>query len=316
MLIMAFTAFSFASIANAKDCGEVTITEMNWASSQVITEVSKFLMEQGYGCTVKKVPSATVPAVTSLVETGEPNIVTELWVLSTPIYNELEAEGKVHTTAEVLSDGGVEGWWIPKYLAEKHPELTTIDGLLANADKIGNRFHTCPSGWACEKTNANLAKAYDLEGNGIEVFQHGSGQTLAASIASAYSSKEPWFGYYWAPTAILGKYEMVSVDIGPHNAAGWSCNTDAACDNPVKSSYPVSRVITTVTDDLARDKPDVKNLMSKVSFPNAVMGEILAWKEDNNASAEEAAVYFLTKYKSTWKNWLNDSARKKLSRLL
>ena len=29
------------------DCGEVSITEMNWASSQIITEVSKFLMEQG-----------------------------------------------------------------------------------------------------------------------------------------------------------------------------------------------------------------------------------------------------------------------------
>lgn len=29
------------------DCGEVSITEMNRASSQIITEVSEFLMEQG-----------------------------------------------------------------------------------------------------------------------------------------------------------------------------------------------------------------------------------------------------------------------------
>ena len=48
-----------ASAAQA-DCGEVSITEMNWASSRIITEVSKFLMEQGCGCTVEKVPSATV----------------------------------------------------------------------------------------------------------------------------------------------------------------------------------------------------------------------------------------------------------------
>ena len=31
--------------ANAA-CGEVSITEMNWASAQVVTAVSKFLMEQ------------------------------------------------------------------------------------------------------------------------------------------------------------------------------------------------------------------------------------------------------------------------------
>ena len=54
------------------DCGEVSITEMNWASSQIITEVAKFLMEQGYGCSVEKVPSATTTAVASLAETAEP----------------------------------------------------------------------------------------------------------------------------------------------------------------------------------------------------------------------------------------------------
>ena len=112
-----------ATTSHAADCGEVTITEMNWASGQVVTAVSKFLMEQGYGCKVTKVPSATVTAITSLAETGKPDIVTELWVNSTPSYPKLEAEGKVKTATDVLSDGGVEAWWIPKYLADKHPEL-------------------------------------------------------------------------------------------------------------------------------------------------------------------------------------------------
>ena len=38
------------------DCGEVSITEMDWASSAVVTAVATFLMEQGYGCSVQKVP--------------------------------------------------------------------------------------------------------------------------------------------------------------------------------------------------------------------------------------------------------------------
>ena len=42
---------SSATIASA-DCGEVSITEMDWASSAVVTAVATFLMEQGYGCSV------------------------------------------------------------------------------------------------------------------------------------------------------------------------------------------------------------------------------------------------------------------------
>ena len=106
------------------DCGKVSITEMNWSSSQIITEVSKFLMEQGYGCTVEKVPSATTTSVVSLAQNGEPDIVTELWLNSTgAVYARLEAEGKVSRLANVFAPGGVEGWWIPEYLTKANPEL-------------------------------------------------------------------------------------------------------------------------------------------------------------------------------------------------
>jgi glycine betaine/proline transport system substrate-binding protein len=83
-LALALTVSAFAAPVVAKaECGEVSITEMNWASAQVVTAVSAFLMEQGYGCDVTVVPSDTVPAVTSVAENGEPDIVTELWLNST-----------------------------------------------------------------------------------------------------------------------------------------------------------------------------------------------------------------------------------------
>ena len=137
-----------ASDAHA-DCGEVSITEMNWASASVVTIVAKFIMEQGYGCKVSVVPSDTVPAATSLAENGEPDIATEMWINSAPVYQKLEAEGKVKTIANVLSDGGAEHWLVPKYLADKHPELKTIEGVLANPELVGGRFHNCPEGWGC-----------------------------------------------------------------------------------------------------------------------------------------------------------------------
>ncbi len=302
--------------SSAHACGEVSITEMNWASSQVVTAVAKFIMEQGYGCKVKKVPSATVTAITSLAETGKPDIVTELWVNSTPSYPKLEEAGKVKTATNVLSDGGVEAWWIPKYLADKHPDLKTIKGVLANKALVGGRFHNCPVGWACRKINDNVIKAMGMDKK-IEIFNHGSGETLAASIAAAYADKKPWFGYYWAPTAVLGKYPMVKVDFGPYNETAHKCNGKGKdCKNPGVSAYPNGRVITTMTSNMATKNPDVFALMKKLAFTNEQMGKVLAWKQDKKASSDEAAVYFLTTYKSVWADWLNDAAKKKLAAVL
>lgn len=297
-------------------CGEVSITEMNWASASIVTTVSKFLMEQGYGCKVTVVPSSTVPAMTSVSETGKPDVWTEIWLTSLPKYGDLEKSGKIKTLTDVLSDGGQEGWWIPKYLADKHPELKTIKGILANPEKVGARFHRSPDGWGSAITDASLAKALDLKGKGIEVFVHGSGETLATSIASAYASKKPWFGYYWAPTSVLGKYPMVAVDMGEFNADIHKCNADVKCEKVGVSPYPRAQVKTAVTAAFAKSNPDITALMSNVSFTNAQMGAILAWQQDNKASAEEAAVHFLTKYSDVWSKWVNDAARKKLSALI
>ena len=321
-----FTSFVASAIAStvvlspvtdAEACGTVSITEMNWASSQIITEVSKFLMEQGYGCKVKKVPSATTTAVASLAENGQPDIVTELWLNSTgDVYKKLESQGKVERLADVLSPGGVEGWWIPEYVANKHPNLKTVKDVMANPQQVGGRFNNCPDGWGCRIVNDNLVKALKLEGAGLKVFNHGSGETLSTSIASAYEDSKPWFGYYWGPTAVLGKYKMKKLSIGTIDAKVHTENQNKGTANPGVSDFPPAPVLTVVTSAFKKREPTIAKLMSNVSFDVDVMNGLLAWKKDKGASAEEAAVRFLKTQKNTWSNWVSDGARKKLSAII
>lgn len=305
-----------ARAASSQECGEVSITEMDWASASVVTHVAKFLMEQGYGCAVQIVPTTTVPAIASLAETGEPDIVTELWTSYTPVYFELRDEGKVLELSKVLLDGGVEGWWIPAYLAEKHPELATLEGIKANPALVGGRFHDCPAGWGCDVTNLNNMKASELVEAGVERFQHGSGETLATSIASAYESREPWFGYYWAPTSVLGSYPMVPVETAPYDEASHDCNSREDCETPALSAYPRADVVTAATAGFVEREPEVAELMRRLSFTNEQMNRILAWQEANGASNEETAVHFLTDYRDVWSAWLNESARERLASFL
>ncbi|HTN32629.1 MAG TPA: ABC transporter substrate-binding protein [Marinobacter sp.] len=299
------------------DCGEVSITEMNWASNTVVTNVAKFIMEQGYGCDVTVVPSDTVPAVTSVAENGEPDIVTELWLNSAgEAYLRLEEEGKIERLGKVLTPGGVEGWWIPTYLAEAHPELTTIEGIMANPELVNNQFNNCPSGWGCRVVNDNLIRALNLEKSGIKVFNHGSGETLATSMASAVQNNESWFGYYWGPTVPLGKLDMTRVKLGDYKPEVHKKNQTADAKNPGVSEFPAATILTSVTTDFKDREPEVAEMLSKLTFKTDTMSSLLAWMDSNNATGEEAAVHFLSNNSDEWSTWLNDSARGKLAAIL
>lgn len=147
----------------------------------------------------------------------------------------------------------------------------------------------------------------------MEIFDHGSGETLATSIAAAYENKEPWFGYYWGPTAVLGKYPMTKVAIGPVDEETHKGNQNKDNQNPGVSDFPAAPVLTVATSALTEREPEIAQLMRNVSFDINILSSVLAWKDSNNASAEEAAVYFLTNHSDVWSKWVNDDARAKLS---
>lgn len=317
--LAAGTLFALPAAAQdaAAECGDVSIAQMGWASAEVITEVAKFLLEQGYGCKVSLVKSDTIPAITSVAENGEPDVVTDLWLNSAgAAYTKLEEAGTMVTLTNVLEPGGIEGWWIPTYLAEAHPELTTIEGVMANPELVGGRFNNCPEGWGCRVVSDNLIRALKLEDAGIEVFNHGSGETLASSMGSAVTAGEPWFGYYWGPTVPLGKYDMTRIKLGEYDEVKFAPLQNPNAPDPQVSEFPEAPIVTAVTATLEEDKPQVVAFFSKMQFKTDDMSALLAWQDDNKASAEEVAVHFLTEHADQWQGWLSDEAREKLSALL
>lgn len=312
------TALAAPLAAAAQDgCGDVSIAQMNWAAANVTTEIAQFILETGYGCDVALVPSDTIPAVTSVSENGEPDVVTNLWLNSAgDAYRRLEEGGTMARVANVLDPGGVEGWWIPTYLAEAHPELTTIEGVMENPELVGGMFNNCPQGWGCRVVSDNLIAALDLEGAGFEIFNHGSGETLASSMGSAVENEEPWFGYYWGPTVPMGKYDMTRVDLGEVDADIFARiqNPDAA--DPGVTDFPAAPILTSVTTDFAESHPEIAEFFGKMTFETGTMSALLAWQDENGASASETAAYFLENYQDTWRAWLNDPARENLAELL
>jgi len=303
-----------SSVAQAEECGAVQIADMGWNSASLIANIDRFILEHGYGCDASLVPGDTMPTGTSMVEKGEPDIAPEMW--SNSLKEALDrgvAEGRLRYAGHSLSDGGEEGFWVPAYMVEKYPELATIEGVKAHAelfehpeDPDVSAFYGCPAGWNCQISSGNLFQALELDKAGFKMVDPGSGAGLAGSLAKAYERGEAWFGYYWAPTSIMGRYDMVKVDFGSgvDEEAFVNCVTDPECIDPVVTMYPPSPVQTVTTTSFAERVPAAYAYLSKRAFSNAQMNALLAWMEDNQADGEYAAEYFLLEHEEIWTQWL------------
>ena len=306
----------------AEECGSVTIADMNWASAEFAAYLDQFILQEGYGCDAELVPGDTVPTTTSMIEKAEPDIAPELWVNSArEAIDKAAAEGKIAITVNILKDGGEEGWWVPRYTAEAHNLKTVADVLAkpelfpAPEDDSKGGFVTCPSGWGCEINNRNLFNAFDLEEAGFVMVDPGSAAGLDGSIAKAFEREENWFGYYWAPTAILGKYDMVKLDFdAEYDADNWNnCIVKETCENPQKTSWTVSEVRTAVVQSFMDRAPaEVADYLSKRSYHNADLNGVLAWMAEEQATGEDGALYFLENHADIWSEWVTEEAAEKI----
>lgn len=318
--ILALSLLPFG--ASASECGKVTIADMNWNSATLIANIDRFILEHGYDCDAELIPGDTMPTGASMIEKGEPDIAPEFWSnsLKAALDKGVE-EGRLRYAGKSLTDGGEEGFWVPKYLVEQHPELATIEGIKANTklfthpeDPDKSAFYGCPAGWNCQISSGNLFRALKLEESGFEIIDPGSGAGLAGAIANAYEKKEPWFGYYWAPTAILGKYEMVKVDFGSGTDEEHykSCITDNDCIEPKVTMYPPSAVDTIITESFANRAPEAVSYLKNRGFTNAQMNSLLAWMEDNQADGEYAMENFLIEHEDIWTQWVSEDVADKV----
>ncbi len=323
--LFAFTLL-VAAHASASECGDVTIADMNWSSASLLANIDRFILEHGYECDAELVPGDTTPTAISMIEKGQPDIAPEMWTNSVKeAIQQGVNEGRLSYAGHSLIDGGEEGFWVPKYLVEAYPELKTIAGVIKHAalfkhpeNPAAAGFYGCPSGWACQVSTSNLFQALKLADAGFELIDPGSSAGLSGAIVKAYERKEGWFGYYWAPTAVLGKYEMVKVDFGVEfdEQEFLNCTTQEECQNPKVTSYPAAPVYTVTSGEFARKNKAAMTYLEKRGLTNEEMNQLLAWMENEQADGEDAMYYFFENYPGIWQAWLPKEQAEKVAAAL
>ena len=282
----------------------LTFADLDWDSAQVHNRIAAFILEHGYGYEIDYIYGSTVPMFIGLVG-GDIDISMEIWV-----ENQQEAYDEAIAAGTIVDLGGNyldnwQGWLVPTYMIEDGdlPADISIEDMPQYwelfkdpEEPTKGRFYSCIIGWECEMINAEKFSVYGLDDT-YNIFEPGTGAALLSSMVSAYAQGNPWFGYYWSPTPALGKYDMTPIGEPAYDETVWSTNYGCA--------YPAVKVNICVNAGLLDRAPDAVEFLENYETTAAIANEALAYMEENDVGAEEAAIYFLQEYESLWTQWVS-----------
>ena len=309
--------------AQAQDCNgidrPIVFAGLDWDSAQVSNAIVRYILEQGFACTTDDIPGSTVPMVQGLVR-GDIDINMEIWRNTAPeTYYEAVETGDVLDLG--LSMSAVElSFLVPRYMVEGDPErgieatapgLRSVSDLVEHAELFRDpevpdkgRYYNCIIGWQCELINNTKLATYGLE-ESFTNFKPGTGAALAFSLAAAYEKGEPWLGYYWGPTWVLGQYDMIALEESEYSDACWE--GDRGCD------FPVSVVHVAVSKEFAEAaSQEMFDFLEAYSIDGDLMSGLLAFMQANEAEAAEAALEFLQSQPDIWTAWVSDEVAERV----
>lgn len=286
----------------------VTFGGMSWESNLVLTDVQRFILENGYGCKTEVLPTETLPALAAL-ERGDLDVNTEIWLNSMgSIWADAEERGRV-IRSSALFEGG-EDWFIPRYVQERFPDLKSVADLPKYKDEFRDpempnkgRFYGCPAGWSCEVISNNLFNAYNL-GDTFNLYQPGTGAAQKAAIMSEYRRQNNIVFYYWSPTPLAGSLDLVPLEMAPYDKEKFHCLSDSECANPEPSEFPRTPIFTALNAQFAEEAPQLKAFFDSNEVPLEVINATLAEMEDSGDDSMDMAIWFLTEYPEVWSEWV------------
>jgi len=306
--------------AMAKD--KLVFSDLSWGSAQVHNRIAAFILEHGYGYGIDYIAGDTIPMFAGLVR-GDIDITMEIWVDNQqPAYDNAIAAGKVVDLGANFPDSW-QGWLVPTYMIKGDPargiKATTPDlksvydlpkykDVFKDPEDPGKGvFYSCIAGWGCEKINEDKFAAYELNDT-FNLFLPGSGAALVASMVGAYKKGQPWVGYYWAPTWVLGSYDMTPLEEPAYDKAIF--------ESTAKSAYPAVSVNIAVNSSMLKKAPEVVEFLKKYETTQTIANKFLAYMKDKEASTQDAAEWFLKEYESLWTGWVSADVAAKVKKAL
>lgn len=304
-IIVLALVLSMAGCASEEETKTIILGEGDWDSNAFQDQVVKIILENGYDVNVDVVTADTAVMISSM-KTESLDVCLELWSDNVVTYDEDIANGEYVELALNFNDN-MQGLYVPRYLVEGDnalaPDLKTVQDLNMYADLFENPedpdrgiIYGGPEGWGATEFMHKKMTAYGLE-ESFDFKAIDSGATLAATLSGAYTKEEPWVGYYWEPTWVLGLYDMVLLEDSPYSEEDFANGVGA---------FTTVDVTVTASNKFVEENPELVKFFENYHTTSAIISEGLAYMQANEVEADVAAEWFLTEKQDFWKTWVDD----------
>lgn len=304
----------------------IIFAEHGWDSSGFQAQLARYILDKGYGCKTDSIPGTTVPLLAGMVR-GDIDVTMEIWPENTKVaWEKGLADGTLAEVGVAFPDSS-QGWYVPRYLVEgenaKAPNLKSVfdlpkyKELFRDPEEPGKgRFYNGPAGWGAEKQTTKKLIAYGLDKDFVN-FRAGTGAALASVFASNYRRKKAFVAYYWSPTWVMGKYDMVKLVEPKFDAKIWAdLNAAKAKDvtNATKATaWPVAPVLIGVNAKFGKSAPVVIDFLSKYGVSAQDISNALSYMQDTKGATRlDAAKQFLKTQENIWTKWVPQDAATKI----
>ncbi|SMG13548.1 ABC transporter substrate-binding protein [Dethiosulfovibrio salsuginis] len=297
---------------------EVIFTDFSWDSAQFHNRVAGYILEKGFDRKVRYSFTEEMPGFLGL-ERGDLHLAMETWVdNSISFWDKAKERGRIVDLGKNYPDAP-QGWYVPAYVVKGDPkrgieplapDLKSVSDLPKYwevfkdpEDKGKGRFLNGPTGWPVSVKNASKLEAYGLDET-YSNFYAGSGAALAVGIAGAYEKGQPVLAYYWEPTPLLGKYDMIKLEEPPYDPEVWKGS--GAC------AFPACRVLKTGNAAFLESEPEIKAFVEAYATSLELTSTALAKMDAEGMTHDEAARWFLREHPDLWASWVDEEVRVKV----
>ena len=303
---------------------KLVMADVSWDSVKVHNRIVGFILQHGYGYPEPQYTFGETLPLLQGMSRGDIDITMVVWKdnYEEP-WNELVSSGAILDLGSNYPDAP-QGWYVPTYMIKGDPERG-IEPMAPDLKSVFDlprywqlfkdpevptkgRLHNSPPGWAVTGINEAKFKTYGLDQT-FNLFSTGSDTALATSMVAAYEKGQPWVGYYWEPTWVMGQLDMTMLEEPEYNAEVYNDPNNRGCAFP-------PQVLKGVHSSLKDRAPEVVELVSKYQTSLEENNDFLAYMQENNGDAQEAAIYFLKKYPERWKSWIPEEVAQKVEQAL
>lgn len=279
----------------------VTLPFAAWAGSEANVAVAKQILEKELGYRVKQT-QMDEPVAFDALNSGKADALIEDW-RGVPKKEKKYVEEKKTVTAEgPMGVTGHIGWFVPKYYADKHPEVKTWKGL----NKLAKDFRTSESGDKGQLLEGSPSfSTYDdaiIKNLGLDfkTVYAGSEAAQIKEMQKRYKAKKPFVTYWWTPQWLNSQMDLVEVKL-PKRTEG--CD---AVEKDVDCAYPYTPLEKFFNKDFAENGGDAAEFLKKFNWTTEQQTEVVEWMTIDKMDTDEAAAKWVEENRDTWSKWMPD----------